>query len=409
MKRATFNVLFYLKKGRKMKDGTYPIYARITIRGSRAEFSLHHNILEKTWNPDKGRVRGFTQEVNKINNSLEFSRSKIYGYKLELEQQGIVVTPTSIKNKYQGIGNDDEKTILGIFKEHNDRCKKLVNIDFAPGTVERYETSYKHVKNFMYKVYNKKDVALDQVSPKFIRDFEYYLKVERKCNHNTTTKYLKNFKKIIRIALANYWIKKDPFSNMKFHLKEVDIAFLTEKELTDIMSKQIDIERLRLVRDVYIFACFTGLAFIDVKNLKRSHIENIDGALWIKKRRQKTKNWSHIPLLEPAIDIINKYENHPTCRDTDFLLPVMTNQKMNAYLKEIADICGIKKNLSTHTARHTFATTVTLANHISIEVVSKMLGHSSINMTKKYARVVDDLIQRDMQKLQGKYKTLSIS
>jgi integrase len=196
---------------------------------------------------------------------------------------------------------------------------------------------------------------------------------------------------------------------MKFHLKEVDIAFLTEKELTDIMSKQIDIERLRLVRDVYIFACFTGLAFIDVKNLKRSHIENIDGALWIKKRRQKTKNWSHIPLLEPAIDIINKYENHPTCRETEFLLPVMTNQKMNAYLKEIADICGIKKNLSTHTARHTFATTVTLANHISIEVVSKMLGHSSINMTKKYARVVDDLIQRDMQKLQGKYKTLSIS
>jgi len=409
MRRATFSILFYLKKSKKTEDNVYPIYVRITIKGSRAEFSMQQNISEKSWNPVKGRVRGLGHDVKKINSSLEYAKSKLYGYKIELEQEGKLVTPTSLKDKYKGVSSSDEKTILGIFKEHNDRCKKLVNIDFAPGTVERYETSYKHVKNFMYKAYNKKDVALDQVTPKFIRDFEYYLKVERKCNHNTTTKYLKNFKKIIRIALANYWINKDPFSNMKFHLKEVDIAFLTEKELTDIMSKQIDIERLRLVRDVYIFACFTGLAFIDVKNLKRSHIENIDGALWIKKRRQKTKNWSHIPLLEPAIDIINKYENHPTCRETEFLLPVMTNQKMNAYLKEIADICGIKKNLSTHTARHTFATTVTLSNNISIEVVSKMLGHSSINMTKKYARVVDDLIQRDMQKLQGKYKTVSKS
>jgi hypothetical protein len=241
MRRATFSILFYLKKSKKTEDNVYPIYVRITIEGSRAEFSMQQNISEKSWNPVKGRVRGLGHEVKKINSSLEFAKSKLYGYKIELEQEGKLVTPTSLKDKYKGVSSSDEKTILGIFKEHNDRCKKLVNIDFAPGTVERYETSYKHVKNFMYKVYNKKDVALDQVTPKFIRDFEYYLKVERKCNHNTTTKYLKNFKKIIRIALANYWINKDPFLNMKFHLKEVDIAFLTEKELTDIMSKQIDI------------------------------------------------------------------------------------------------------------------------------------------------------------------------
>jgi len=409
MRRATFSILFYLKKSKKTEDSVYPIYARITIGGSRAEFSMQHNISDKNWNPVKGRVRGLGHDVKKINSSLEFTKSKIYGYKLELEQEGKTVTPASLRDKYKGVSSSDEKTILGIFKEHNDRCRKLVNIDFAPGTVERYETSYKHVENFMYKVYNKKDVTINQVTPKFIHDFEYYLKIERKCNHNTTTKYLKNFKKIIKIALANYWIVKDPFSNIKFSIKEVDIAFLTEEELSNIMSKKLEFDRLRLVRDVYVFACFTGLAFIDVKNLKRSHIENIDGALWIKKRRQKTKNWSHIPLLEPAIDIINKYKNHPTCRNTDLVLPVMSNQNMNAYLKEIAVACKIKKNLSTHTARHTFATTVTLSNNISIEVVSKMLGHSSIDMTKKYARVVDDLIQRDMQKLQGKYKTVSKS
>ena len=407
MERATFNVLFYLRKSRQLKDDTYPIYARITVGSSRAEFSLHLYVLEKNWKPNTGIAKGITKEAKKINSSLEFSRSKIYGHKMELEQQGKKVTAISIKNKYQDISDDDKKTILGIFKEHNDRCKKLINIDFAPGTYKRYETCYKHVEYFIYNTYGKRDVVLSEVTPRFIQDFEYYLKVDRKCNHNTATKYLKNFKKIIKIALANYWIKKDPFSNIKFHIKDVDMAFLTEDELNNVMNKQIDIERLQLVRDVYVFACFTGLAFIDVKNLTKNHIEEKNGTLWVKKRRQKTKNWSHIPLLEPAIDIINKYENHPTCIKTGFLLPVMTNQKMNAYLKEIADICGIKKNLSTHTARHTFATTVTLANHISIEVVSKMLGHSSINMTKKYARVVDDIIQRDMRKIQGKYKTVS--
>lgn len=172
------------------------------------------------------------------------------------------------------------------------------------------------------------------------------------------------------------------------------------------MKKQFAIERMQQVKDVYLFCCFTGLAFVDVASLSNADIIEIEGAKWIKKRRQKTKKWCHVPLLKPAIRILEKHESNPICISKGKLLPVLSNQKMNAYLQEIADILGIDKHLSTHTARHTFATTVTLANHISIEVVSKMLGHSSINMTKKYARVVDDLVSRDMQKLIGKYDTI---
>jgi len=247
---------------------------------------------------------------------------------------------------------------------------------------------------------------LQEITPMFVKDFEFYLKTSCKCCHNTATKYLKNFKKIIRIALANDWMKSDPFSNIKFHLDDVDMDFLNEQELNTMMEKEFKIERLQVVKDIYLFCCFTGLAFVDVKNLAYSDIEVRDNRQWIKKRRQKTKNWCHVPLLPPAVRLMDKYKDHPVCRKRSCVLPVPSNQRMNAYLKEIADVCGIEKNLSTHTARHTFATTVTLANQISIEVVSKMLGHASINMTKKYARVVDDLINRDMQKVYIKYDTV---
>ena len=333
---------------------------------------------------------------------------KLHEKRVELERSGIEVTAQGIKNEYFGI-NESRRTLLEVFSEHNDRCKSLVDIDFAQGTYERYVACYGHVKRFMSFMYHKNDIPLVEITPVFIRDFEFYLKTERKCAHNTTTKYIKNFQKIIRIALANGWMKVNPFSNIKFHLDEVDMDFLTEQELNVLLNKELTIERLQQVKDVYLFCCFTGLAFVDVKSLVYTDIEKKDGKLWIKKRRQKTKNWCNIPMLEPAVHIMNKYSSHPLCQKNGTVLPVLTNQKMNAYLKEIADVCGINKNLSTHTARHTFATTVTLANQISIEVVSKMLGHSSINMTKKYARVVDDLINRDMTKIYGKYEKVKIA
>lgn len=201
----------------------------------------------------------------------------------------------------------------------------------------------------------------------FISDFEYYLKVTRKCCNNTSTKYLKNFKKITRIAISNGWLKSDPFANVKFHLDDVDLDFLDAPELNTLLNKDFKVERIQQVRDAYLFCCFTGLAFVDVKSLCSEDIEEKDGKLWINKRRQKTKNWCRVPLLTPAAMILNKYKDHPLCKLSGKLLPVITNQRMNSYLKEIADIAGIDKNLSTHSARHTFATTVTLSNQISMK------------------------------------------
>ncbi len=408
MERSTFIVLFYIKRTKKLKDGTSPIFARITVNGQRTEFGMQLSIAEVLWNKDKGRANGSSKDSRIINSEIESAYLKLHEKRVELERSGIEVTAQGIKNEYFGI-NESRRTLLEVFSEHNDRCKSLVDIDFAQGTYERYVACYGHVKRFMSFMYHKNDIPLVEITPVFIRDFEFYLKTERKCAHNTTTKYIKNFQKIIRIALANGWMKVNPFSNIKFHLDEVDMDFLTEQELNVLLNKELTIERLQQVKDVYLFCCFTGLAFVDVKSLVYTDIEKKDGKLWIKKRRQKTKNWCNIPMLEPAVHIMNKYSSHPLCQKNGTVLPVLTNQKMNAYLKEIADVCGINKNLSTHTARHTFATTVTLANQISIEVVSKMLGHSSINMTKKYARVVDDLINRDMTKIYGKYEKVKIA
>ncbi len=402
MTRATFNILFYIKKTKVLKDGTLPIYARITVNGQRAEFGLQKSIESNQWNNIKGCAQGFSKTAKEINSYIDYVKTNIQIHKRDLEEQGNEFSAYDLRNSHIGCG-EKSKNILEIFKEHNDKCKGLINKDFAPGTVERYNTCYKHVEDFIKQKYKKSDMPLNGITPMFISDFEYYLKTHRNCCNNTTVKYIKNLKKIIRIAISNGWMKLDPFKNIKFHLDEVDMDFLNEDELNILMKKDFVIERLQTNKDVYLFCCFTGLAFIDVKSLVYSDIEEKDGKLWIKKKRQKTKNWCHIPLLPPAIELLNKYKKHPICQKTGCVLPVLSNQKMNAYLKEIADLCGINKNLSTHTARHTFATTVTLANQVSLVVVSKMLGHSSVDMTKKYARVGEELIKRDMQKLYEKY------
>ncbi len=402
MKRATFTVMYYINRAKCRKDGLAPIIARITINKERAEFAIGRHVEPEEWDTDKGRVSSNTKVAKEINSYLILVKSNLLLKKRELEEDGKLITAFILKKYYLGIETEN-KTILQIFKEHNEQVEGLMNKDFAPGTVERYKTCYKHVADFIKIKYKRSDMPLTEINPMFITNLDFYLKTTRNCCHNTATKYIKNFKKIIRIALANGWMKVDPFRNIKFHLDEVDLDYLSDAELNKIMSKQFDIERVQQVKDVYIFCCFTGLAFVDVSSLKYTDIEDKNGKLWIKKKRQKTKNWCNVPLLEPAIELMEKYKNDPYCIANGCVLPVLSNQKMNAYLKEIADMCGIKKHLSTHTARHTFATTVTLANQVSMDVVSKMLGHSNVSMTKKYARVVDDLINRDMEKLYGKY------
>ncbi len=251
--------------------------------------------------------------------------------------------------------------------------------------------------------YKTPDIAIREIDNEFVTSYEFYLRSEKSCCNNTTVKYLKNFKKIIRICLSNGWIDKDPFAAYKAKLNEVVPAFLTAEELQLISQKQFSIDRINQVRDIFLFSCYTGLAYADVKKLKRSEIIiGIDGQQWVFTSRQKTDTASRIPLLPVELEIMNRYAEHPQCIYEGRLLPVLSNQKMNAYLKEIGDLCGISKPFTYHTARHTFATTVTLSNGVPIETVSKMLGHKNIRTTQHYAKILDTKVSEDIEILRQK-------
>ena len=402
--KSTFRILFYLKRTKILNNGQLTIFMRITIDGERVEVSTHQSVEPHLWNQEKGIVKGVSYSSKQLNDYLEHLKLKVYRYKKELESDQQEVTARTLGDLLQG-KHARRKGLVDLFQEHNNRCRELVGKDIAPATVTRYETTLMHVKNFIQTKYRQQDMPLQSVNHEFLLNFEHYLKTVRNCGHNTTVKYIRNLRKIIRIALSNDLLKLDPFRNITYRLKEVSRAYLTDPELKLIINKEFSNERLRRVKDIFLFSCFTGLAFSDVKSLTKENITiGIDNQKWLRTKRKKTGNPSEVPLLDVPTAIIKKYENDPICLLEQKLLPVGSNQKMNAYLKEIADLCDINKNLSTHTARHTFATTVTLTHGVSMEAVSKMLGHSSISTTKQYARIVDTLIIDEMKKVRQIYQ-----
>ncbi len=403
METNTFRILFYLKRTKLLKNGEAPIFMRITINGERAEISTHRSIDPKLWDQKKEKAKGNSTKAYQLNEHIERKKAEVYKYQKQLENDDQIVSAGAIRDLLHNKGNEN-KNVIALFSEHNSQCREKINKGMAPATVTRYETTLKHLRNFIKQKYRVDDYPLREINHKFIMDFEHYLMTSRECNRNTTSKYLGNFKKIIRLARFNDWIRKDPFLNIRIPYEEVDRDYLTETELWILIKKDFSNDRLAKVKDIYLFCCFTGLAYVDVARLTKDNLTiGIDKKKWLRIHRQKTNRISDIPLLEIPLAIINKYEDDPYCQVYHKLLPVGSNQKMNEYLKEIAAICGINKTLTTHTARHTFATTVTLTNNLSIEAVMKMLGHSSINMTKRYARVVDTLVSGEMAKIQSKY------
>lgn len=370
---------------------------RLTINGERADASIKRFIEPHAWNSAKGKANEKSRGGKDLNLYLDAISANILRIQRDLELDKKEVSAQIILNRYLGKEQSDRHTLMEVFRAHNEKCRALSGISLAPATVIRYETTLRLTEEFLQKNYKKEDCYLDEVTNQFIEDFEFFLKTVRRCCHNTTTKYLLNFKKIIRIALAKGWMKKDPFAQVHFHFEPVEREFLEKQELKAMLNKEITITRLAQVRDIFCFCCLTGLAFTDVQQLKAEHlVADIHGKIWIRKARQKTKNMCNIPLLDEAQKIIDRYRDHPYCQTHGVLLPVCSNQKMNSYLKELADICGIRKNLSTHCARHTFAT-LTLASGATIDNVAKMLGHANVNMTRRYAKVLDSSIMRDME------------
>lgn len=403
MKRDSFRVLFFLKKTKLLKNGEASVCMRITVNGTRVENNIRKSIDPALWSQAKETARGKSRRACDLNTYIEEARIKLYQIFCELEQQNRPVTAHLLQKLFFGQEQPEEvRTLLGTMQEHNDQCRALVGTDYALVTVRRYESCWRYLAELIRQRYGKEDLPLTEVNGELVRAFAFYLKTEKGCQQNTVIRYMKCLKKITNLARANDWMAKDPFLGIRFHEKEVVREFLTMDELQTIYRKEFPLERLTLVRDVFIFAAFTGLAFIDVQQLAPEHIvRDNNGNLWIRKPRQKTKNMCNIPLLDIPQEILRKYADHPACRKKGVLLPVPCNQKMNSYLKEIADICMIRKNLTTHCARHSYATSVCLANGVSLENVAKMLGHSNIKMTQHYARVLDSSILRDMNQVQA--------
>ena len=403
MRRNSFGVLFFLKKNQLLKSGEAPVSMRITVNGQREEIRTKKSINPLLWNQAKERSRGRDRKSNDLNDYIESAQIRLSQLFNDMEQNGKTITAKILRNKFLGIDEEDRKTLVAFFNEHNEQCRKLIGIDYVDITIRRYECCARYLQELIREKYGEDDLLLREVNGEFVRSFEFYMKTEKKCQQNTVIRYMKCFKKVINLAIANEYITRNPFAGIKFHEVAVNKEFLTMEEINRMAEKEFTIQRLELVRDVFLFCVYSGLAFIDVYNLRKEHVvSDNEGNLWIRKTREKTNNMCNIPLLSKPIEILQKYENHPVCLEKGVLLPVMCNQRMNSYLKELADLCGIKKTLTTHVARYTFASVIALANKVSLSNVAKMLGHSSTRMTQHYAKVMDHTILEDMKNVQQK-------
>lgn len=396
------NVLFYSKIAKKTKENLVPIYLRITINGQRIEQTTQRYVELSKWSAETNRVKGTTGSAKAVNDYLDVLKTRVYSCERQMVLDGIPITYASFKDKWTA-GTDKPRMLLEVFQQHNNQLKALIGKEFSAGTFERYTTSLNHTRAFLNWKYCVDDIDIKKLDYEFVADYEFWLKSERNCNHNSAIKYISNFRKIVNICIRNGWLSKDPFLGFKMSKREVERDFLTTEELQSLSQKQFAMQRLNQVRDIFLFCCFTGLAYADVKKLRKEEITTgVDGERWIFTKRMKTETASRIPLLPFALDLIKKYENYPQCDKENRVLPVLSNQKMNSYLKEIADLCEIKKTLTFHIARHTFATTVTLSNGVPIESVSKMLGHKNLKTTQHYAKILDLKVGEDMNKLKAR-------
>ena len=396
--KSTFNICFYAKKDKQKANGAYPLFARITVDGVASRFNTKLDVLPSIWDGKMGKATGRTAEASRINRMLDDINASLNTIYHEMQRRDNYVTAEKVKNEFLG-HSESHETILTLFQKHNDDVKQLVGISKTIATYRKYEVTRRHLAEFIQSKYNVSDISIKEITPMLITDFELYLRTACKCGYNTTAKFMQFFKRIIIIARNNGILVNDPFASYKIRLEKVDRGYLTEDEIKIILKKRMVSERLEHVRDLFIFACFTGLAYIDVYNLAPENIVTLNGKQWIMTKRQKTSVETNVLLLDIPKSIIAKYSGK-TYRDGK-LFPMLTNQKLNSYLKEIADICGIKKNLTFHLARHTFAT-MSLSKGVPIESVSKMLGHTNIKTTQIYARITNKKIEHDMDELADK-------
>lgn len=393
---------FYLKNGKENVKGQSPVYMRITLNGQRTEISTNQSIQSEDWNKRTERAKGNREETRVINNYIDTLLNRVKKCFTDLLNAEEYFDVNDLKDSINGKGNI-HKTLFEVYEENNKLMRLEEGNKYSKVTVDSYFNSIKRLKAFLNDELGTQDIRLDRLNYEFIRRYEVFLRKNYGNHHNTVMRYIKQLKKVIHQAMAYGYIDRDPFKEFKTTYQDPNRAFLTQQEIDAIEAKDIKIERLRVVRDIFLFMCYTGLSYADLMKLTPEDVSTgIDGGKWIISERNKTGIRFSIPLLPKALKILEKYADHPECSVKNTLLPMRSNQKLNSYLTEIADICEIKKNLTCHIARHTFATTITLTNGVPIETVSKMLGHKNLQTTQIYSKVIDKKISEDMAILKGK-------
>lgn len=399
MVRSSFAILFFIRDSRVKKDGTASIEVVLTVNGERCSFSTGKKVKVSNWDKAKQQVRGKDEEAKSLNSFITALKAQLYQKEAELLDKGFIITAELLRDAYFGkVETLKEKSLLEILKEHNAERKAMVGKTVAPATYWVFEYTGRLLKEFIKSKYGREDLYLREINLSFIQGLHSFLLGEKKMGQNSSTKHLKFLKKLLNLAVANSYISNNPLNAYKVEREPVEIDFLDEEELRRIINFDTPIPRFERAKDMFLFGCFTGLSYIDVKTLALEHFErDTEGRIWIKKRRVKTGVLSRIPLLPMAKMILEKYKN------SNKLLPIQDPADINKYLKDIAILCNINKRITYHTSRHTFASTVTLANNISLEVVSKMLGHTNTRMTTHYAKLVDASIAKQMDSLMNLY------
>ena len=394
--RSTFNVLFYIKRNEPKKDGRVVIMVRITINGIRSQFSSKLLVQPDQWDSKNERVKGQVAEARNLNRLLENIGSSLNVHYNKFMSIDGHVTPERLKNIFLGL-EEQEQTIISFFDKYNDQYKLKVGTTSTHRTYTRYLLTRERLAEFMKQRYNLSDMPISEMTVSFIDEFYLYIRNNTECNHNSSLKFLQRFRTILYFAKNNGLSFNDPFGSFRFRYDKVNRGYLDQDELDILYTKKFPSARLSQVRDIFIFSCYTGLAYVDVFELTEDKIRKaFDGHLWIMTKRQKTDVNTNVRLLDIPLAILEKYKGK---QKNGKVLPVISNQKINDYLEEIADICGIGKKITFHVARHTFASTVALGNDVPMESIQSMLGHADIKTTQIYAHVIDRKLSRDMDNM----------
>ena len=404
LENSRLSVVFVVRKLTSKID-TIKIYARVTVDGKRAEFNLNRELPVSLWDEKRKRGKGFSKYVISLNKYMDQVFTGLHEAHRQLLQEEVDITSAGIKARY--LGEDDRgKSLLDLISYHNTSMLSVLR----KGTMKNYYSTERCIKEFLKEKMGVEDIPLKKLNYSFIVDFEQYIRKYKPatrmgCTNNGAMKHMERLKKMSRLAVKLEWLEKDPFINYKLRFEKTERQFLTERELQLIEETTFNIPSTQHVKDLFIFACYTGLSFIDVSELKIDHlVKGMDGNDWLYTKRTKTDEPLKIPLLPKAMEIIDKYKSNASLLENGRLLPIYSNQMINRTLRDIATACGIRKKITFHVARHTFATAITLSNGVPIETVSKLLGHTKLSTTQIYARVVEKKVGEDMQNLMATMK-----